>query len=195
VWAWAVGPGLDVTSTAEGAAAQVAVAREALETDLPVLVDAGGLDLVSGPRSAPTLLTPHAGECARMLTRLRDRTTELTRAEVEADPLGHARALAGLTGATVLLKGAVTYIVEADGPVHVHDDAPTWLATAGSGDVLAGLIGALVASGLDLTSAASLGVLVHGRAAERANPGGPVRALAVADAIGPAVAALLTATT
>ena len=193
VQAWVVGPGLDVTSTADGADAQVEVARDTLDSDVPVLVDAGGLDLVTGPRSAPTLLTPHAGECARLLTRLRDRTTELTRAEVEADPLGHARMLAALTGATVLLKGAVTYIVEADGPVHVHDDAPAWLATAGSGDVLAGLIGALVASGLELTSAASLGVLVHGRAAEQANPGGPVRALAVADAIAPTVATLLTA--
>lgn len=192
VQAWCIGSGLDPEATGEGTTEQLAAAREALASDLPVLLDAGGLDLLDGRRDAPTLLTPHAGECARMLTRLRGRTTDLTRAEVEADPLDHARMLARLTGATVLLKGSVTHVVDTDGPVHVHDVAPAWLATAGSGDVLAGLVGALLASGLDLTMAASLGVLVHGHAAEHANPGGPVRALAVADAIGPTVAALLT---
>src|SRR5699024_1107455 len=113
----------------------------------PVLLDAGGLDLLEHPRDAPTLLTPHAGECARMLTRLRGRSTDVTRAEVEADPLEHARLLARLTDATVLLKGGVTHVVDAHGPVHVHDEAPAWLATAGSGDVLAGLVGTLLAAG------------------------------------------------
>lgn len=192
VQAWCIGSGLDPRATGEGAAEQLAAAREALASDLPVLLDAGGLDLLEEPREAPTLLTPHAGECARMLTRLRGRSTDLTRAEVEADPLEHARLLARLTGATVLLKGAVTHVVDADGPVHVHDDAPAWLATAGAGDVLAGLVGTLLAAGLDPVTAASLGSLVHGRAAQRANPGGPVRALAVADAIAPTVAALLS---
>ncbi|WP_338748461.1 bifunctional ADP-dependent NAD(P)H-hydrate dehydratase/NAD(P)H-hydrate epimerase [Janibacter alittae] len=192
VQAWCIGSGLDPEATGEEAAEQLAAARAALASDLPVLLDAGGLDLLDGPRGAPTLLTPHAGECARALTRLGGRTSDLTRAEVEADPLEHARMLARLTGATVLLKGAVTHVVDADGPVHVHDEAPAWLATAGSGDVLAGLVGTLLAAGLDPTTAASLGVLVHGRAAEHANPGGPVRALAVAHAIGPTIAALLT---
>lgn len=191
VQAWCIGSGLDPEATGEGAAEQVAAAREALASDLPVLLDAGGLDLLVGPREAPTLLTPHAGECARMLTRLRGRTTDLTRAEVEGDPLAHARTLARLTGATVLLKGAVTHVVDADGPVHVHDDAPAWLATAGSGDVLAGLVGTLLAAGLDPMTAASLGALVHGQAAQDANPGGPVRALDVAHAIGSGIATLL----
>lgn len=191
VQAWVVGPGLDTTSTAPGADAQLAAARAALDSDLPVLVDAGGLDLVTGRRDAPTLLTPHAGECARMITRLRERSTELTREEVEGSPLEHARMLAGLTGATVLLKGGTTLVVDADGPVHVQDDAPAWLATAGSGDVLAGLAGALLAGGLEPAEAGSLAALVHGRAAHDANPGGPVRALAVAHALGPTVAALL----
>lgn len=194
VQAWCIGSGLDPEASGEGAEEQVAAARKALASDLPVLLDAGGLDLLDGPREAPTLLTPHAGECARMLTRLRGRTTDLTRAEVEADPLDHARMLARLTDATVLLKGGVTLVVDADGPVHVHDDAPAWLATAGAGDVLAGLVGTLLAAGLAPVTAASVGALVHGQAAELANPGGPVRALAVADAIGPTVAALLTAT-
>ena len=60
-----------------------------------------------------------------------------------------ARALAAATGATVLLKGATTLVVAPHGPVHVQDDAPAWLATAGSGDVLAGLAGVLLAGGLD----------------------------------------------
>jgi ADP-dependent NAD(P)H-hydrate dehydratase / NAD(P)H-hydrate epimerase len=191
VQAWVVGPGLDVTSTAEGAAAQTEVARAALASDLPVLVDAGGLDLVEGPRDAPTLLTPHAGECARLLTRLRGRTTELTREEVEGSPLEHARALAEATGATVLLKGATTLVVDADGPVHVQDDAPAWLATAGAGDVLAGLLGVLLAADLEPAEAGSLGALVHGRAADVASPGGPLRALDLAHALGRTVAGLL----
>lgn len=193
VQAHVIGPGLDTTSAAKGADDQVAAARAALDSDLPVLVDAGGLDLLSGRREAPTLLTPHAGECARLLTRLLRRATDLTRAEVEGDPARHARMLAEVAGATVLLKGGVTHVVGPDGPLHVLDDAPAWLATAGSGDVLAGLVGTLLAAGLDPVEAASLGVLVHGRAADHANPGGPVRALAVAEAIGPVVADLLTA--
>lgn len=126
-----------------------------------------------------------------MLTRLTGRTTDLTRAEVEDDPQRHARRLADLTGATVLLKGGVTFVVEPGGAMHVHDDAPAWLATAGAGDVLAGLVGTLLAAGLEPVTAASLGTLVHGRAADHANPGGPVRALDVARAIGPTVAELL----
>lgn len=191
VQAHVIGPGLDTRSRAKGASAQLDAARAALDSDLPVLVDAGGLELVTGVREAPTLLTPHAGECARLLTRLTGRSTELTRAEVEDDPQRHARRLADLTGATVLLKGGVTFVVEPGGPLHVHDDAPAWLATAGAGDVLAGLVGTLLAAGLDPVSAASLGTLVHGRAADHANTGGPVRALDVAHAIGPAVADLL----
>lgn len=191
VQAWVIGPGLDTTSTAKGADAQLAIARAALDSDLPVLLDAGGLDLVEGHRAAPTLLTPHAGECARVLTRLRGRESELTREEVEGSPLEHARMLARLTGATVLLKGSTTLVVDADGPVHVQDDAPTWLATAGSGDVLAGLAGALLAGGLAPATAGSVAALVHGRAAAVVNPGGPVRALDLAHALGRTVGALL----
>lgn len=191
VQAHVIGPGLDTTSRAKGVSAQLDAARAALDSDLPVLVDAGGFDLITGVREAPTLLTPHAGECARLLTRLTGRSTELTRAEVEADPRLHAQMLAEATSATVLLKGGVTYVVEPGGPVHVHDDAPAWLATAGAGDVLAGLVGTLLAAGVEPITAASLGVLVHGRAADHANPGGPVRALDVAHAIGPTVAQLL----
>ncbi|TPG19020.1 bifunctional ADP-dependent NAD(P)H-hydrate dehydratase/NAD(P)H-hydrate epimerase [Pedococcus bigeumensis] len=192
VQAWVVGPGLDTGSRARGSKAQLDVARAALDSELPVLVDAGGLDLVAGRRAGPTLLTPHAGELARLLTRLED--AETTRPEVAADPLGHARRAADLTGATILLKGATTLVVpptSAGLAVRSQNDAPPWLATAGAGDVLAGVCGALLAAGLSPLDAGSLGALVHGVAADRANPGGPVRALAVAHGIPETVAHLL----
>ncbi len=196
VQAWVVGPGLDVESGGEGAQAQLGAAREALAGPEPVVVDAGGLDLLdaavlAGRADAVTLLTPHAGECARLLTRLGP--DEVSRAQVEARPLQHARALAALTGATVLLKGATTLVVPPGegATAWSQADAPAWLATAGAGDVLAGLLGTLLAAGLPADVAGALGALVHGVAAERANPGGPVRALAVAHGIPAAVTHLL----
>ena len=196
VQAWVVGPGLDTASRATGSKAQLDAARDALAGEEPVVVDAGGLDLVDAGvvrRRAErvTLLTPHAGECARLLSRLGD--AEVARDDVEGAPLAHARRLAGLTGATVLLKGSTTLVVPpGDGaPVWSQADAPAWLATAGAGDVLAGLLGTLLAAGLPADEAGALGALVHGVAADRANPGGPVRALAVAHALPATVAALL----
>ncbi|MEO7069395.1 MAG: ADP/ATP-dependent (S)-NAD(P)H-hydrate dehydratase [Nostocoides sp.] len=192
VQAWVIGPGLDVTSRATGAKAQLDAASDALGSDLPVVIDAGGLALVTGKRSAPTLLTPHAGECARLLSRLDD-GDDITRDAVESAPLRHARRLAELTGATVLLKGSTTLVVpaEAGAAVWSQADAPAWLATAGAGDVLTGICGVLLAAGLAPDEAGALGALVHGVAAERANPGGPVRSFDVAHAIGGAVSALL----
>ncbi len=205
VQAWVVGPGLDTTATGAAAEAQLGVAREALASELPVLLDAGGLDLLTGRRDAPTLLTPHAGELARLLSRLGDPSGgtsgdgagdgpgSVARSDVEADPVGHARRAAALTGATVLLKGNTTLVVGPDpeSPVHSQADAPSWLATAGSGDVLAGLAGTLLASGLGPALAGALAGLVHGTAADEANPGGPVRAMAVAGAIPATIASLL----
>ncbi len=208
VQAWVVGPGLDVASRSAGAKAQLDVAREALAGPDPVVVDAGGLDLLDAAvltsrADAVTLLTPHAGECARLLTRLGAGTEptnrsklprgEVTREQVEAHPLAYARALAELTGATVLLKGATTLVVPPGegATAWSQADAPPWLATAGAGDVLAGLLGTLLAAGLPADVAGALGALVHGVAAERANPGGPVRALAVARSIPTAVTYLL----
>ena len=193
VQAWVVGPGLDTSSRARGSKAQLDVARAALASDLPVLVDAGGLDLVSSPRPGATLLTPHAGELATLLTRLEGE--EVTRQQVAASPLAHARRAADRLDATVLLKGSTTLVVppSASGlPVRSQADAPPWLATAGAGDVLASLAGTLLAAGLSPLDAGSLAALVHGVAADRANPGGPVRAHAVARGIPTTVAALLT---
>ncbi len=192
VQAWVVGPGLDAEAAGEAAERQRDVAVRALASDLPVLLDAGGLDLLWGHRVAPTLLTPHAGELARLLSRLTDR--EVSRSDVEGAPVAHAREAADATGATVLLKGSTTLVVPPTGaglPVRSQNDAPAWLATAGAGDVLAGLAGTLLAAGLSPLDAGSLAALVHGVAADDANPGGPVRALAVAHGIPGTVAALL----
>lgn len=188
VQAWVIGSGISQDPARLDPGQREAIDL-ALAADLPVLIDAGGLDVLASRdpgmrRGIPTLLTPHAGECARLLG--------VERAEVEADPVGQARNLAELTGATVLLKGAVTVVVgPGSEPVLAQSDAPSWLATAGSGDVLAGVIGALLATGVEVRTAAALGALVHGVAADDANPGGPVRATAVAAAIPGAVARLL----
>lgn len=192
VQAWVIGPGLDVDATGDDAIAQLQAARDALESDLPLLADAGALPLVDGTRIAPTIITPHAGEAAILLSRLGD--TDVSREQVEADPLRCARRLAKLAAATVLLKGATTLVVTADTdiPVRSQADAPAWLATAGAGDVLAGLVGTLLAAGLGTVDAGSLGALVHGVAADRVSRGGPLRALAVAHGIRPAVRDLLT---
>ncbi len=189
VQAWVVGPGLsDAEPDAEEGRRQVEAARAALREHVPVLVDAGGLDLLTAAlldqrRGRPTLLTPHAGEAARLLTRLVD-GEECTRAEVEARPLWHARRLADATGCTVLLKGSVTLVVPpGDGAVRSQADGSPWLATAGAGDVLSGLAGVLLAAGRSPLDAGALAALVHGRAAALANPGGPVRALSLAHAL------------
>ena len=179
VQAWLLGSGWD----GHGGAPELV--GEILDDDLPVVLDAGALDLLDDPRRGTTLLTPHAGELQRLARRLElDDTTGVSGARAVADELN----------AHVLLKGAVTVIVPpsySGAPIVSQTAGPAWLATAGSGDVLAGLIAAVAAGGLDLPIAAALGVLVHGGAAEAANPGGPVRALDVARSAGGVVADLL----
>jgi len=191
VQAWLIGPGVDVGDDSAHGRVQRAAAQSALDSGLPCVVDAGGLDLIMEPRRTPTLLTPHAGELAAALSRLQgqvDRTT------VTCAPLAHARRLADLTNSTVLLKGATTLVVSPGSsglPVRSQADAPSWLGTAGSGDVLAGLAGTLLASGLSPLDSGSVAALVHGLAGDACNPGGPVRALGVAHAIPGVVAALM----
>jgi ADP-dependent NAD(P)H-hydrate dehydratase / NAD(P)H-hydrate epimerase len=194
VQAWLIGPGIDAGDESTQGRGQRASAQSALDSRLPCVVDAGGLELIVEPRSTPTLLTPHAGELARLLSRL---DGPVDRATVVGAQVAHARRLADLTNCTVLLKGATTLVVpptSAGLSVRSQADAPSWLATAGSGDVLAGLAGTLLASGLSPLDSGSLAALVHGLAADAANPGGPVRALGVAQAIPGVVAALLART-
>ncbi|TDL10253.1 NAD(P)H-hydrate dehydratase [Mycolicibacterium obuense] len=157
VQAWVVGPGLGTDAAGEAALAF------ALDTDLPVLVDADGLtilaahpDLVAG-RRAPTVLTPHAGEFAR-----------LAGGPPGDDRVAATRELADRLGVTVLLKGNVTVVAEPGGPVYLNVAGQAWAATAGSGDVLSGVIGALLAAGLPPVEAAAAGAFVHARAADLA---------------------------
>ncbi|MCM3536132.1 bifunctional ADP-dependent NAD(P)H-hydrate dehydratase/NAD(P)H-hydrate epimerase [Cellulosimicrobium funkei] len=164
---------------------------------VPAVVDAGALSLLPERCPPSVVLTPHAGELA---TLLRARGDDVARTDVEAEPLRWARRAHDATGATVLLKGSATVVVGPEG-AWSQADAPAWLATAGAGDVLAGILGTLLAAhaervvrepGLAARLAAAAAV-VHGLAAERANPGGPVAALDVADAVPGVVAELLAA--
>ena len=167
VQAWVAGPGM---GTDEEARARLAAV---LATDVPVLVDADGLTLVAADRgmlarSAPTLLTPHAGELARLLG--------IDPADVEARRLEHARMAAAELGATVLVKGSTTVIAAAGGgseagPALVNPTGTSWLATAGTGDVLSGLAGSLLAQGLSPGEAAGVAAYLHGLAARLAAAG------------------------
>jgi ADP-dependent NAD(P)H-hydrate dehydratase / NAD(P)H-hydrate epimerase len=159
VQAWVVGSGTDRDAEAHLAAA--------LDDEVPVVVDADTLAKVRGPLPVPAVLTPHAGELAAM--------TGADRADIEARPLSHARAAAERYGAVVLLKGRRTLVAGAAG-VRVTTTGVPWLATAGAGDVLAGLVGSLLAAGLTPYDAASVGSWLHGAAATLASRGGPITA-------------------
>ncbi|MFI0710902.1 NAD(P)H-hydrate dehydratase [Streptomyces inhibens] len=175
VQAWVIGPGIGDESDA---------LEEVLAADVPVLVDADGLRFLTPrqvrERTAETLLTPHAGEAAALLGRGRD--------EVEAARMESVRELAAQYAATVLLKGSTTLVAGADGPVRVNPTGTSWLATAGSGDVLSGVTGSLLAAGLTARDAGSVGAYLHGLAARRAAgpEGAPILASEVADHLGAA---------
>ncbi len=169
VQAWAVGSGL-----APGPATDQVVAA-LLRTDVPVLADAGALEAAAGDpelrrRAAPTLLTPHEGEFTRLTTTALgwdpDRTTDALR----TDRLATARAAAAALGVTVLLKGNRTIIVDPDGRTRVNTTGTAWLATAGTGDVLTGLAGSLLAAGLPALDAGCVAAYLHGRAGQRVTP-------------------------
>jgi ADP-dependent NAD(P)H-hydrate dehydratase / NAD(P)H-hydrate epimerase len=149
-----LGPGL---GRDEGAAAFARTLAAAVP--IPLLVDADGLNAHAGSleslrdRTAPTVLTPHEGELGRLL--------EVDSDEVRQHRLAHAREAAERSGAVVLLKGDDTIVAVPGGPVAVSPGATPALATAGTGDVLSGLIGALLAKGLAAFEAAALGALAH----------------------------------
>lgn len=161
VQAWVVGPGLGTDENA------LATLRFALSSDLPVVVDADALTLLAASpgllahRSAPTVLTPHAGEYQR-----------LAGAAVGPDRVAAAHTLAHDLGATVLLKGNVT-VIASRRRTYLNPAGQSWAATAGSGDVLSGVIGALLAAGVEPAKAAAMAAFVHARAAglAAADPG------------------------
>jgi len=167
VQAWVVGSG------GSGDAEQALV--DAIDAGVPVVVDADAIQHVTTEAGVPMLLTPHAGELAALLG--------VERTDVEADQLGHARRAASELGVVVMLKGRHTLVVAADGRVRVTTTGVPWLATAGAGDVLAGLCGSLLAAGLDPFDAGSVGSWLHGAAATAAAAGGPLSAGRVAESI------------
>jgi ADP-dependent NAD(P)H-hydrate dehydratase / NAD(P)H-hydrate epimerase len=186
VQAWVAGPGMGTAEPAEDLLAAV------LATSLPVLVDADGITVLTAhrellSRSAPTLLTPHAGELARLLG--------ADRADIESRRLRYATQAAAELGCTVLLKGSTTVIASPAGghPVMVNPTGTSWLATAGSGDVLSGLVGALLAQGLDPVRAAAAGAYLHGIAARLGADGAPIGASDVIGALPAAIRSVAAA--
>ncbi len=153
----AIGPGL--TQAGETSAFVRDLVRA---SPTPIILDADGLNAFTGrardlaDRKADIVLTPHEGEFARL--------SGLTTRDLEADRLGAAWELASTSGAVTLLKGSRTIVAAPDGVARVNTTGGPVLATAGSGDVLTGVIGALLARGLDPTDAASSGAYLHGLA-------------------------------
>jgi len=155
------GPGLGTSTTA------AELVKRALDATLPLLLDADALNLIAhGPalqaslsaRSAPTVLTPHPAEAARLLAR--------TTADVQADRVAAAVALATRFRCACVLKGAGTVCAFPDSTWYVNPSGNPGMAAAGMGDVLSGLIGGLLAQGADLRSATLCGVYLHGAAAD-----------------------------
>lgn len=212
VQAWLIGSGTDAS---ERRAAETRALRDLLAGEVPVVVDAGALDLVAdapggAPWRAPVVVTPHDRELARLRDAAGLPAVDLTEPGVDrtAAAVDTARAL----GVTVLLKGARTVVATPAGVARTVTSPTPWLATAGTGDVLGGILGALVAGAAGAAEAAgaadeagaldveALGALaataalVHGRAAAAASAaraGGPITALDVAEAVASVIGALL----
>ena len=178
--AWAVGPGI---GTDDGGRALLAAA---LERDVPLCIDADGITLLAEYdelRSAiarrPIVITPHDREFARVA------------GEVGADRIASARWAATALGVTVLLKGNATIVADPDGRTLVHPSVTSWAATAGSGDVLTGIVAALLAAGLEPWWAAGCAAYVHSRAADLAAGGSPAPASTIQAMIPAAIRSIL----
>jgi len=156
-----VGPGLGQSDAARS------LLQRALAWPIPIALDADALNLIARDptllaatrsRSAPTLATPHPGEAARVLA---------TSVEnVQSDRMGAARELAQRLAANVVLKGAGSVLAHPDGTWDINASGGPALATAGSGDVLSGLLGALLAQGLPAKTALRYAVCLHGATAD-----------------------------
>jgi hydroxyethylthiazole kinase-like uncharacterized protein yjeF len=186
VQAWLVGSGTDAASRDDD---ETALLIEALGSGVPAVIDAGALDRV-GDATGPAVITPHAGELARLLGS--------DRSDVAADPARFAMRAADELGVTVLLKGFVTHVAGSGLLLRARSATP-WLATAGSGDALGGVLGALVATHADhirndpalLPRLAAAAAVIHGMSGERASAGGPLTVLDLAEALPATIAQLL----
>ncbi len=161
---------------------------------VPTLLDAGALYL-AGSLEQPTLITPHAGELSKLLSQ---RGIVASSEQVESNPRHWAQLASQSLAVTVLLKGSTTVVAQDEYIIELPKSTP-WLATAGSGDVLAGIIGALIATNYieilndpkRLAEVAATGALIHNQAAFRASGGGPISATSLIEEIAPTVAKIL----
>ncbi len=161
---------------------------------VPTLLDAGALYL-AGSLEQPTLITPHAGELSKLLSQ---RGIVASSEQIESNPRHWAQLASQSLAVTVLLKGSTTVVAQDEYIIELPKSTP-WLATAGSGDVLAGIIGALIATNYieilndpkRLAEVAATGALIHNQAALRASGGGPISASSLIGEIAPTVAKIL----
>ncbi len=151
-----IGPGLNTGKRVEGLLCEMIQYYHG-----PIVIDADGINLLADPklrdellrRTGPTVLTPHIGEMARMM--------DVEKEEVVADPMGYVQRAVEATNAVVLLKGATTFIGAGENQFFLNDYPNDGMATAGSGDVLAGMIGGLLGQGMKAVEAACLAVFLH----------------------------------
>ena len=163
---------------------------------VPTVLDAGALYL-AGSLEQPTIITPHYGELAALL---HSRGVEASAEAIEGDPKKWVQLAADTLGVTVLLKGSITYVANDTQLIQLPTATP-WLATAGSGDVLAGILGALVATNAieilndhnQLAFVAASAAFIHNKSAESASKGGPINAEAIIAALPGAITRLLKA--
>jgi hydroxyethylthiazole kinase-like uncharacterized protein yjeF len=161
---------------------------------VPTVLDAGALYL-AGSLEQPTVITPHSGELSTLLSA---RGVQVSAEAIEGDPKKWVQIAADTLGVTVLLKGATTYVANDELLIQLPVATP-WLATAGSGDVLAGILGSLVATNVveilndynRLAHVAATASFIHAQAAAKASNGGPINAEAIIEAIPNTIAQLL----
>lgn len=181
VSAWVLGSGLTLDDASR--------LHEALSSEEPKIIDAGALEICDFETlRGISILSPHAGEAAKLISRL---DSPIDRSVIEADPELAARRLSQITGQTVCLKGNITVIASPDLETVSVGPNPSDLATAGTGDVLAGIMGAILAANsqdFDPLDVAQTAVLIHSEAARRLSLTGPIAALDLADEVRTVVA-------
>jgi hydroxyethylthiazole kinase-like uncharacterized protein yjeF len=186
VQAWLIGSGIDKVAGSESREWMSA----AVAQDVPVVLDGGALSLHKDA-VGPVVITPHFRELANLIGGDAD--------AIAKDPGSAAAEAATELGVTVLLKGHTTYVASPEGLLLSAAVAPAWLATAGAGDALGGILGALVATHADAVMADASGMarlaatasVIHGLAGRRASGGGPTTVLDVAVAVSATIGALL----